>query len=172
MQAYLLYSHQTQPQHLRPKMSDSTEQEPTIASLPRISREELSKTILSNESGPALPSNMAIIDVRDSDHVGGHIKGSTWVPSSSLDYRAPELVRDLKDKEVVVFHCALSQQRGPSAALRYLREKRRLTGEAERKKAEAEGEGEEEVERRGKEAEGKEQKVVVLAGGFTEWQEK
>ncbi len=72
-------------------------------------------------------------------------------------------MRTLKDKEVVVFHCALSQQRGPSAALRYLRERERLGG------GKKEGEdGKEE----GKEGEEKEQRVYVLSGGFTEWQEK
>ena len=35
----------------------------------------------------------------------------------------PTLVRRLQDKKVVIFHCALSQQRGPSAALKYLRER-------------------------------------------------
>lgn len=35
----------------------------------------------------------------------------------------PTLVRKLQDKQTVVFHCALSQQRGPSAALRYLRDR-------------------------------------------------
>lgn len=78
----------------------------------------------------------------------------------------PELLRTLKDKDTVVFHCALSQQRGPAAALRYLREK-------EAKEAEREGkveteEGQQQVEKELK----KEQKVYVLKGGFTEWQEK
>jgi Cdc25 family phosphatase len=62
----------------------------------------------------------------------------------------PELVRTLKDKEKVVFHCALSQQRGPSAALRYARERQRALGEEESKK----------------------QEVYVLEGGFVQWQEK
>lgn len=62
----------------------------------------------------------------------------------------PELVRTLKDKEKVVFHCALSQQRGPSAALRYARERERTLGEEESKK----------------------QEVYVLEGGFVRWQEK
>lgn len=85
------------------------------------------------------------------------------MPSSQLDYKTPELIRTLKDKEVVVFHCALSQQRGPSAALRYLREKGRLEGEGGEGKSGEEGEGEKQ---------GGKQKVVVLRGGFTEWQEK
>ena len=49
-----------------------------------------------------------------------------------------------------MFHCALSQQRGPSAALRYLRERERL---------------------RGKEG-SRGQEVFVLEGGFTMWQAK
>ncbi|KAF2662662.1 Cdc25 family phosphatase-like protein Ibp1 [Lophiostoma macrostomum CBS 122681] len=133
----------------------------TLSSLSYITREELARQLQSSSSSPTspsqttLPSNIAIIDVRDSDHIGGHIRGSTHVPSSELDYRTAELVRQLKDKEVVVFHCALSQQRGPSAALRYLREKKRLDPQSR-------------TESKDK---GKEQKVVVLQGGFTEWQE-
>lgn len=84
------------------------------------------------------------------DHIGGHIYSSIWIPSSSLDVRMPELVRTLQDKEKVVFHCALSQQRGPSAALRYARERERTLGpEASHK-----------------------QEVYVLEGGFLQWQEK
>lgn len=124
--------------------------------------------LLESDSAPAPPSHIAIIDVRDSDHIGGHIRGSTWVPSNELDYRTPELVRTLKDKEVVVFHCALSQQRGPSAALRYLREKRRLDPES---KTESKGEVKEGQEESKSERK-KGQKVVVLRGGFTQWQEK
>lgn len=114
-------------------------------------------TSTANEAA-GLPPHIAVIDVRDSDHIGGHIRGSTWVPSGELDYKMPEVLRTMREKEVVVFHCALSQQRGPGAALRYLREKERTEG---REKEEVdEGEG------------NKKQKVVVLSGGFTEWQEK
>jgi hypothetical protein len=87
-----------------------------------------------------------------------------------------------------VFHCALSQQRGPSAALRYIRERDRLlgpnaktkmesgsgVGEAMKKNKELEGKGEdkdsewEDVEEEG----GKEQRVYVLDRGFVGWQER
>lgn len=89
-----------------------------------------------------------------SDYIGGHIRGSTNVPSRQLDAMMPTLVRRLKDKRVVVFHCALSQQRGPSAALQYLRERDELLA--------ALGEG--------KIGEG-EQVVYVLDKGFVGWQE-
>jgi rhodanese-related sulfurtransferase len=138
----------------------------TLADLSYISREDLSKKLLESDSAPALPANLAIVDVRDRDHIGGHIRGSTWVPSSELDYRTAELVRTLADKEVVVFHCVLSQQRGPSAALRYLREKQRLQPET---KTESNGEVKEGEESKGEKSA---QKVYVLRGGFQEWQEK
>lgn len=72
------------------------------------------------------------------------------MPTSALDDRLPELVRTLEDKEQVIFHCSLSQQRGPSAALRYARERARILGDEECEK----------------------QKVSVLDGGFVQWQEK
>lgn len=77
----------------------------------------------------------------------------------------------------MVFHCALSQQRGPSAALRYLRERDRLLGKSSTAIGEAlkqnkpkdpeqkDGEWEDVHEER------KEQKVYVLERGFVGWQE-
>ena len=90
----------------------------TVATLKRMSREQLSSLLLSPDA-----AEVAVIDVRDHDHVGGHIKSSTHVPSLSLDHRIPDIVRTMAGKDIVVFHCALSQQRGPAAALRYIRER-------------------------------------------------
>lgn len=90
----------------------------TVATLSRMSREQLSSLLLSPDA-----SKVAVIDVRDDDHVGGHINSSTHVPSLSLDHRIHEIVRTMAGKEIMVFHCALSQQRGPAAALRYIRER-------------------------------------------------
>lgn len=142
-------------------MSSSTEF--NISTLPRISRESLASLLKDKH-----PST-AIIDVRDSDYIGGHIAGGTNVPSNTHDFKMPELVRTLADKETVVFHCALSQQRGPKAALRYLRERERMggkEGKAEQKEAEVvEGkDGKEGIKVKG-------QTVYVLDGGFAKWQE-
>lgn len=169
----------------------------SLPTLGRISRERLSSLILSPTTAPTV----AVIDVRDADHVGGHIHGSTHVPSSSLDHRIPELIRKLADKDIVVFHCALSQQRGPGAALRYLREResRGLVGKGGDEGGDADEEnqqapngkadvvedvgleGEEQDEKEAavlKDAEpsseprkSKEQEVYVLDGGFVKWQE-
>jgi len=134
----------------------------TIADIPRISRESLAGLIKVNH-----PS-IAVIDVRDSDYIGGHIAGGTNIPSNTHDYKMPELVRTLKDKQTVVFHCALSQQRGPAAALRYLRERERLSPAKGKKEGEVkmveEVQGEKAPEVKG-------QTVYVLDGGFVKWQE-
>lgn len=114
----------------------------TVGNLPRITREALAPLVREQNAG------LAVIDVRDSDYIGGHIRGCQNVPTATHDYRMPELVRTLKEKDTVIFHCALSQQRGPSSALKYLRERERLHG---------------------KDA-GQNQKVFVLDGGFQKWQ--
>lgn len=64
----------------------------------------------------------------------------------------------------MVFHCALSQQRGPGAARRYLAERGKRMKDEEVEKGK-EGEKEEEGKR-------KEQVVWVLEGGFVRWQER
>lgn len=145
----------------------------TLASLPHLSRESLASRLLSLSESASSP--IAVIDVRGSDYIGGHIRGCINVPASDLDYRTPELVWTLKDKDMIVFHCALSQQRGPAAALRYLRERERLLGTSgaeEDAKKPAELSSEEQKD--GKEAlsKSKGQKVFILDGGFVKWQEK
>ncbi|KFA61991.1 hypothetical protein S40285_07914 [Stachybotrys chlorohalonatus IBT 40285] len=127
----------------------------SAATLQRVTAKVLSDRIL-EEASSADPS-YAIIDVRDDDHLGGHIKGSTNVPIRQLDVMMPTLVRKLQDKKVVVFHCALSRQRGPSAALKYLRERDgHLKALGLKKEEKDEGEG---------------QEVFVLDKGFVGWQE-
>lgn len=61
----------------------------------------------------------SIVDVRDADEYAyGHIVGATnlssdkWNHSSFVD----QVVHDNLDKKVVVFHCMLSQKRGPTCA--------------------------------------------------------
>ncbi|PHH87631.1 hypothetical protein CDD83_8611 [Cordyceps sp. RAO-2017] len=137
---------------LRP--SPRTMSTASIASLQRMSAKSLSEKML--EEREAAEPSFAVVDVRDDDYIGGHIRGSTNVPSRQLDAMMATLVRKLKDKQTVVFHCALSQQRGPSAALRYLRERDGLL--------EALG------ERSGGGGQAA-QAVYVLDRGFTGWQE-
>lgn len=127
----------------------------SLSSLKYISREELAELVR------AKSPSLAVIDVRDNDYIGGHIVGGQNVPTNTHDHRMPELVRTLKDNETVVFHCALSQQRGPSSALKYLRERERLIG----------GDAEKKDDGGGATAAVKNQSVYVLEGGFVKWQE-
>lgn len=90
------------------------------------------------------------------DHIGGQIRSSIHAPSRALDTYMPTLLRRLADKETVVFHCMLSQQRGPSAALQYLRQR-----DANAAKSGA-----------GLTAADLRQKVYVLNYGFQGWQGK
>ena len=125
-----------------------------------MTREQLATLLLSPSA-----DSVAVVDVRDEDYIGGHVKGGQNVPSSTLDYRIPELIRTLKGKEKVVFHCALSQQRGPAAARRYLAEKER-TGQRDEPSSEASSNLAPNV------SNSTEQQVYILDGGFTKWQEK
>lgn len=128
---------------------------------------------------------------RGADHIGGHIKGSRWVPSHQFDEWLPTLLRQLEDTKTVVFHCALSKQRGPSAALQYMREREKQCGAESI--ASPMGAGEQGAPssststttvhakedaaaiQQGEEKKGTEtpiaQKVCVLRGGFSKWQE-
>lgn len=121
----------------------------TQTAIKRLPSERLSSLLLSPDA-----SKVAVVDVRTADHVGGHIKGSHHVPSTDLDFRMPQIVRTLADKEIVVFHCALSQERGPRAARWYQEEK----GKESKDSKEAN------VPRA--------QEIYVLDKGFVGWQEK
>ncbi|TIA71643.1 hypothetical protein E3P92_02450 [Wallemia ichthyophaga] len=74
------------------------------------------KEILSHIGKPA---ELLVVDVRDSDFIGGHIKGCQNVPSNSFLDSVHELVKQNESVPRVVFHCALSQSRGPKAARIY-----------------------------------------------------
>lgn len=67
----------------------------------------------------AKPRAVAVVDVRDDDFVGGHIPGVVHAPSAAFNARVDSLVKELAGYEQVVFHCSLSQQRGPKAARIY-----------------------------------------------------
>jgi Cdc25 family phosphatase len=163
----------------------------TISSLERLQAPDVAKLLLAEQEAATNPT-IAVVDVRDdgmhplcpppvplhpipltqsrltplSDHIGGHIKGSINAPSQTLDAKMPTLVRQLADKKTVIFHCALSQQRGPGAALKYIRERERMFPKSKTKTAEGDEKG-----AKGEKEEGDDQKVFVLDRGFVGWQE-
>ncbi|CAH6719020.1 CDC25-like phosphatase Ych1p [[Candida] jaroonii] len=101
------------------------------------------------------PGKFAVVDVRDSDYVGGHIKGCYHYPAGNFEETLPDLRKRLMQDGVqdVIFHCALSQVRGPSSTLRFLRS---LNDVKDPKQIEFFNQ----------------LSVWVLNGGFTKWQEK
>ncbi|KAJ3071525.1 hypothetical protein HDU98_005190 [Podochytrium sp. JEL0797] len=85
-----------------------------------------------------------VVDVRDGDFVGGNIKDAVNIPAHTLTADPAKTEPLLSVPKRLVFHCALSQVRGPKCANAYLRE----VGAAEG------------------------QQVFVLQGGFADWQAK
>ncbi|GKV40908.1 hypothetical protein SLA2020_008420 [Shorea laevis] len=64
--------------------------------------------------------NIAIIDVRDEERsYDGHIAGSLHYASDTFSDKISDLIQDVKGKDTLVFHCALSQVRGPTCARKF-----------------------------------------------------
>ncbi len=72
-----------------------------------------------------------VVDVRDDDFAGGNIKGAINVPSRTFWDTVDDLVKETKETKVLVFHCALSQVRGPKAARVYAETRQNVLKEPE-----------------------------------------
>ncbi|KAL1815916.1 hypothetical protein DCAR_0520244 [Daucus carota subsp. sativus] len=65
--------------------------------------------------------NIAVIDVRDDErNYDGHIAGSLHFASDTFREKLPKLVEAVQGKDTIVFHCALSQVRGPKCARKFV----------------------------------------------------
>lgn len=66
-----------------------------------------------------------IIDVRDNDYIGGHIINCKHIESTKFKNNSTMslLLNNLRtmNQNTVIFHCMLSQQRGPSSAMKFMR---------------------------------------------------
>ncbi|EDO19178.1 hypothetical protein Kpol_1050p35 [Vanderwaltozyma polyspora DSM 70294] len=101
----------------------------SISSIKYLSAEELFNWIKQGHS--SLHKDLfQVIDVRGSDYIGGHIINCWNYPYKRLSHDEEymnqlvdqlEKSRGANDVMNVVFHCAQSQQRGPSAAMKLLR---------------------------------------------------
>ncbi len=96
--------------------------------------------------GSAPNGAFVVVDVRDYDYIGGHIKNSLHFPYDTFVSQIHELLDQTSSIPNVIFHCSLSQQRGPSAARKYFQI----------------------ISERGS----VDKTVYILKGGFTEWQAK
>lgn len=91
-----------------------------LSNIKHLSPETLKSWIL--QSKTPLGKNFLVVDVRDSDHIGGNIINSLHLPSSSFNEQGMDsLLEIITSREIncIVFHCMLSQQRGPRAALKF-----------------------------------------------------
>ncbi|OXG21673.1 hypothetical protein C366_01356 [Cryptococcus neoformans Tu401-1] len=82
-----------------------------------ISAEQLAEIIKAKPAETL--KDFVVVDVRDSDFVGGNIVSALNYPSDRFHATVDELVEKLEKVPKVVFHCYLSQARGPKAARIY-----------------------------------------------------
>ncbi|KAJ2355575.1 Cdc25 phosphatase Ibp1 [Coemansia erecta] len=82
-----------------------------------ISAAELAKLV--RDPKKKAGTDYLVVDVRDSDFAVGHIPGALNVPAHDMYVRAGEIIGAYSHVPLVVFHCLLSQQRGPKAARVY-----------------------------------------------------
>lgn len=82
----------------------------------------------------------AVVDVRDEDYFGGHIRDAINFPSETFSKDLSKLEEILQKHDRVVFYCQLSQVRGPTCAKKYIINSTSTS-----------------------------QKVYVLNGGFNNW---
>ncbi|KAM3568749.1 hypothetical protein VYU27_009134 [Nannochloropsis oceanica] len=112
--------------------------------------------ILAQRDQAASQRKVQIVDVRGSDFSEGKLPGALNVASEGLKDmdRVDKLVEELMDKEMVIFHCGKSHQRGPQSAARFLSRLQAATAAAV--------------------AAGKDvgPKVYVLKGGWEGWQKQ
>ncbi|KAL9660040.1 hypothetical protein QQ045_024850 [Rhodiola kirilowii] len=98
------------------KRSDRHRSETKIATMTRSISYITGSELLSLARKP----NIAVVDVRDDERsYDGHIAGSLHFASDSFMEKLPNLVQSVKGKDTLVFHCALSQVRGPRCARRF-----------------------------------------------------
>ncbi|KAJ3513497.1 hypothetical protein NLJ89_g2915 [Agrocybe chaxingu] len=82
-------------------------------------RSEIKELAEIMKSGKEAKKDFVVVDVRDDDFTGGNIKGAINEPSSEFLMSVDGLVKQTKDVPLIIFHCALSQVRGPKAARIY-----------------------------------------------------
>lgn len=61
-------------------------------------------------------TDVKVVDVRDLDRAGGHIRGSVNIHADDFVHGVEKFAKDLAPGTRVVFHCMFSQQRGPRCA--------------------------------------------------------
>ncbi|KAJ2554849.1 Cdc25 phosphatase Ibp1 [Coemansia sp. RSA 1933] len=83
----------------------------------RISADQLATLVRNKDKKPGV--DYLVVDVRDEDYKVGHIPGAINVPAHEMRTATARLLRDYSTVPMLVFHCALSQVRGPKSARIY-----------------------------------------------------
>lgn len=78
-----------------------------MQSLEYLEPERLSLKLKNSEN----KEKLVIVDVREEDFIGGHIKGALHIPSYQLPSDILNLVQKTRNAKEVVFYCSLSQKR-------------------------------------------------------------
>ncbi|KIO16235.1 hypothetical protein M407DRAFT_247036, partial [Tulasnella calospora MUT 4182] len=120
-----------------------------------ITGKELAELI---KSGKEPLKDYVVVDVRDHDFLGGNIVNCLRSPSEKFEEDLDGLIAKTKDVPRVIFHCALSQQRHSNISQTY----------AKRRRAEKEAVTDPDAAQ--PEQAQDEQGILVLRGGFTEFQ--
>jgi Cdc25 family phosphatase len=92
---------------------------------PTITPRQLIRRLLTPNSSLSLesPKKLMIIDVRDEDFAGGNITGAVNIPSHTFQSQVSDLIAKTCDgKHELVFHCMMSQVRGPRCCRLFLEE--------------------------------------------------
>ncbi|CAG8574451.1 13567_t:CDS:2 [Ambispora gerdemannii] len=110
-----------------------------------VDAEELAKLIKDKSKVPG--KDYVVIDVREDDFEGGNIPGCVNVPSSVFVDNLHQMIKGYSQVPQIIFHCALSQVRGPKSARIY---QEALTLNSIKTN----------------------QKILILSGGFVEWQKR
>jgi len=91
----------------------------------KIESEQLGLWLRGIWGGKSVKRCVQVVDVRDDDfNRDGHIVGSLHRPNE--EFSAEALVKELEYVDVVVFHCYLSDERGPMCAREYCRLQKRV----------------------------------------------
>ncbi|KAI8812068.1 Rhodanese-like domain-containing protein [Cladochytrium replicatum] len=126
----------------------STAPQAPATSPQRITHDRLAQVL----KDPAQVSSTIVVDVRGDDFEGGHVRGAVNIPSHIVlddEKMDTEVIQRLEAYPNVVFHCQLSQVRGPKCAARYYAALAHKAGSVSAVK----------------------QQVFVLEGGFENWEQ-
>ncbi|GAA5941335.1 uncharacterized protein JCM15063_006442 [Sporobolomyces koalae] len=107
-----------------------------------------------------------VVDVRDEDFRGGNIPGAINAPSEQrTDQTVQDLVTKLEGVPRVIFHCTLSQVRGPKNARIYAE-----AVAARRRQPQEAANGDASISPNPFPHQSGQQEVLVLRDGFSNWQ--